>query len=229
MEWSRTKFGLRLLAEEQPQLDELVRRLHGDFLIWSGPMPNAAQGLRRCMVRKSLYLIDPAAAAVGGMGCFAARLCALPLRSGSVDNLVLHHSLEGQDDARQALREVGRVIAPGGRLVLCAFNVFSLWALRRLYGRLGSDVFSSLKFINPLRLFDWLTLLGFELDESPAYLGFAPPLNLAAAAPGRLAAWCGRALPPLGAVLLLSAVKQAHSHRLEPPAQPLPNRKLATA
>lgn len=228
VDWPRTRFGQRLLAEEQPRLDELVRRLHGDYLVWAGLMPRAAQALKRCMVRKTLYLSHPGPAAAFDMACFTARLCALPLPSKSVDNLVLHHSLELEEDPRRALREVGRVIAPGGRLILCCFNCFSPWGLRQLYGRLWADVFSGLKFVNPLRLFDWLALLGFELDEPPAYLGFGAPFNLGGQAGGRPSAWFGRALPPLGAVLVLSAVKQAHGLRPQPP-QPLPNRKLATA
>ena len=178
VDWPHTRFGQRLLAEEQPRLDELVRRLHGDYLVWTGLMPRAAQALKRCMVRKTLYLSHPGPAAALDMACFAARLCALPLPSKSVDNLVLHHSLELEEDPRRALREVGRVIAPGGRLILCCFNCFSPWGLRQLYGRLWADVFSGLKFVNPLRLFDWLALLGFELDEPPAYLGFGAPFNL---------------------------------------------------
>ena len=228
MDWPRTRFGQRLLAEEQPRLDELVRRLHGDFLVWAGPVPCATQGLKRCMVRKSLYLSHPGEAANFDMACFVARLCALPLPSKSVDNLVLHHSLEREEDPRQALREVGRVIAPGGRLILCGFNRFSAWGLRQLYSRIRPDLFSGWRFVNPLRLFDWLALLGFELDEPPAYLGFGAPLNLGGQAASKPSAWLGRALPPLGAVLVLSAIKQAHGLRTPPP-QPLPHRKLATA
>ena len=236
MDWHRTKFGQRLLAEEQPRLDGLVRRLHGDVLLWSGPAPETAQCLKRCMVRRRLYHLS----LHGGRGRvrlgpdtdmvgFAGRLCALPLPNKSVDCLVLHHSLETETDPRQALREVSRVIAPGGRLILCAFNGFSAWGLRGLYGRLRTDMLSDLKFINPLRLFDWLALLGFELDEPPEYLGYGLPLPAGKPAAGRMAAWLGRALPPVGAALLIFAVKQAQGMNLSRPDRPLEGPELAVA
>ena len=239
MDWSRTKFGERLLAEEQPRLDELVRRLHGDVLVWSGPLSESARGVKRCMARRCLYLSD-GQSKVGdelGMATFAGRLDALPLPNNSVDGFVLHHSLEAEGDPRRALREVGRVVAPGGRIGICAFNSFSAWGLRRLYGRLRPDVFSDVRFVNPLRLFDWLALLGMELDEPAQYLGFGAPVDVAddlragvaRLASRRSAGWLTGARPPLGAVLLVSAVKQAQGASFIGPRQPLRGRKLAAA
>ena len=239
VDWSRTKFGERLLAEEQPRLDEMVRRLHGDVLVWSGPFAESARGVKRCMARRCLYLSDGRSKACDelGMATFASRLAALPLPDNSVDGFVLHHSLELEGDPRRALREVGRVIAPGGRICICAFNSFSAWGLRRLYGRFRADVFSDVRFVNPLRLFDWLALLGLQLDQPAEYLGFGAPVNIARSLPvgggpfgsRRLAGWIGDARPPLGAVLLASAVKQSQGASFAGPTRPLRGRKLAAA
>lgn len=228
MNWVGTRYGQRLLAEECASLDACARRLHGDVLLWSGPVPEAAQCLRRCMAHSRLYLADGAGMPSADLTSLAASLCALPLRNASVDGLVLHHSLEMQADPRHALREVSRVLAPGGRLLVCAFNGFSAWGLRRLYGRFRQDVFSDLKFINPLRLFDWLALLGLELDGRPKYLGYAPPLETNQLA-GKMAAWLSGAQPPVGGALLLSAVKQAQGLDLQGRPAPLRRRKLAAA
>ena len=239
VEWSRTKFGERLLAEEQPRLDELVRRLHGDVLVWSGPFAESARGVKRCMARRCLYLSNGQSKAREELGMvnFASRLDALPLPNNSVEGFVLHHSLELEGDPRRALREVGRVLAPGGRIGICAFNCFSAWGLRRLYGRVRADVFSDVKFVNPLRLFDWLALLGLELDQPAEYLGFGAPVNLAQDLETgvrrfggrRFAGWLGSARPPLGAVLFASAVKQTQGASLAQPRPPLRGRKLAAA
>ena len=231
MDWSRTKFGEGLLVEEQPRLDELVRRLHGDVLVWSGPFSESARGVKRCMARRCLYLSDGQSKAREelGMATFVGHLEALPLPNNSVDGFVLHHSLELEGDPRLALREVSRVVAPGGRIFICAFNSFSAWGLRRLYGRFRADVFSDLKFVNPLRLFDWLALLGLELDEPAQYLGFGVPLDVARHFRSRRTGWLGGARPPVGAVLLASAVKQTQGVSFTGPVRPLRGRKLAAA
>ena len=239
MDWSRTKFGERLLAEEQPRLDELVRRLHGDVLVWSGPFSESASGVKRCMARRCLYVSNGQSKVRDelGMATIASRLETLPLPNNSVDGFVLHHSLERAGDPRRALREVVRVVAPGGRIGICAFNSFSAWGLRRLYGRVRDDVFSDVKFVNPIRLFDWLALLGLELDGPAEYVGFGAPVNFAQrfrAGTGRFgkrlpAGWLGGARPPLGAVLFASAVKQTQGASFVEPRGPLRGRKLAAA
>jgi len=52
----------------------------------------------------------------------------LPLPDLSVDRIILVHALEVSDDAPSLLREVWRVLAPGGRLLLVIPNRRGLWA-----------------------------------------------------------------------------------------------------
>ena len=70
-------------------------------------------------------------------------------------------------DPRAGLREAARVLAPGGRIVIVGFNPISLFGIRRIYGKWADDVFSQRCFVNPIRLFDWLELLGFSMDAKP--------------------------------------------------------------
>jgi SAM-dependent methyltransferase len=53
---------------------------------------------------------------------------ALPLTDAAVDRVVLVHCLETAESGRALLREVWRVLAPKGRLVLVAPNRRGLWA-----------------------------------------------------------------------------------------------------
>ncbi len=209
--WSDSAFGQWILSEEQPVLTDLVRRFHGDTLVWSGATPTTTDGVKRCMVRNRFYLAVGGAPIPADLAGLRAELAALPLPNGMVDGFVLHHSLELENDPRRALREVGRVIAPGGRLLICAFNSMSLWGLRALYGRLHGDIFSAMRFVNPLRLLDWLTLLGFKVEGRTTYLGFGLPLNLGWRQPVQLRRWLHSVQPPTGGVLVVSALKQAHS------------------
>ena len=52
----------------------------------------------------------------------------LPLPDLSVDRLILVHALEMSDDAPSLLRELWRVLGPGGRLLLVIPNRRGLWA-----------------------------------------------------------------------------------------------------
>ena len=76
------------------------------------------------------------------------------------------------------MREVCKVLRPGGRLLICGFNPISLWGLRRLTARLFDDAFSDVRFVNPWRLLDWMAVLGIEADEGVQYLMYRPPIGV---------------------------------------------------
>ena len=100
--------------------------------------------------------------------------CALPFPANSLDLIVLPHALESSSDPHALLREVGRVLVPEGRVVICGINPTSLWGLRerraRLYRQLGLNGPSYLpqggRPIGFRRLRDWLRLLSFEVESS---------------------------------------------------------------
>lgn len=164
------------------------------------------------MVRNHLFASEASGPAPGEVASLRCALEALPLPNNSLDAMVLHHALEVAADARSGLREAARVLAPGGRLVVCAFNPVSLWGLRRVYARLRPDTFSGLRFITSWRLLDWLALLGFELQGRVQYLAFTLPFAVDrgdAAEIGRAEGALKRMQPPVGGVYVISAVKQA--------------------
>ncbi len=52
----------------------------------------------------------------------------LPLPDSSVDRILMVHSLEHCEDPRETLKEMWRVLSPGGRLVIVVPNRRGLWA-----------------------------------------------------------------------------------------------------
>lgn len=52
----------------------------------------------------------------------------LPLPEAAVDRVILVHALEMANDPREVLREVWRVLAPGGRMIAVVPNRRGLWA-----------------------------------------------------------------------------------------------------
>ena len=52
----------------------------------------------------------------------------LPLPDSSIDRVLMVHSLEFAEDPRETLKEIWRVLAPGGRLVIVVPNRRGVWA-----------------------------------------------------------------------------------------------------
>jgi SAM-dependent methyltransferase len=237
--WFATPLGERLLAEQAPQLAEIARRFHGDTLLWAGCQTALTETVRGCMVRNRLYTLCNSQAkrvAVANSeddegGVFQCQLHELPLPNGSLDAMVVHHGLEAADDPRTVVREIARVLCPGGRLVICGFNPLSLWGVRNLFGRLSNGGPSGLRFVSPARILDWLTVLGFDLSDGITYQAYGMPFLLgsglirAEAATQGSTRWhprsWGRGLRdllhrhrmPFGGVYMVVAVKQAAAVR----------------
>jgi len=169
------------------------------------------------MVRHRLFASEVSGKAADELASFSCDLDALPLPNSSMDAMVLHHALEATADPRAALREAARVLMPGARLVVCAFNPLSLWGLRSAYGSLRDDSFSGLRFVTTFRLLDWLALLGFELQADIKYLAYGLPFASGNQEPapiqGRTRKLVTRLQPPVGGVYLISVVKQAVARR----------------
>ncbi len=213
----QSPLGAHVLDIEKRVLGPLIRRFHGDSVLWAGEHAESALSLKRCMVRHAVRLQQLDSVPDAEFPTLTSRLEALPFKSSSLDAVLLHHALESVQDPRVALRETTRVLAPGGRVVICGFNPISFVGLRRIYARYFTDSLSGHRLVNPLRLFDWLTLLGLEIQGTPLYCGNALPwtrlsqrIDLPRLATERQ---CSREHDrrhiPFGGILIVEAVKQA--------------------
>lgn len=203
-DWFASEPGRELLHRETDLLRERVRRFHGDCLLWLGPVPEATGATSRCMVKSRLF----AAPSIPGAGSenvtsLVTLTESLPLASNSVDGVVLHHALEYARDPRTAIREVTRVIRPGGRLLVCCFNPVSLWAVSGLRRRMRT--------VSAFRLNEWLAVLGFVREGNTHYLNYRATLNLKLTHPRwrQLSGWLNRTQAPLGGVYLTLATKES--------------------
>jgi SAM-dependent methyltransferase len=112
----------------------------------------------------------------------------LPFESSSINAILLHHTLDIYEHPHQLLREVERVLVPGGRLTLIGFNPWSLWGIASRFLRVvsllipsswvdccGQYWFWESRYLSKLRLKDWLQLLNFEIDEQLTFSSSVVP------------------------------------------------------
>jgi SAM-dependent methyltransferase len=246
-DWLKTPPGAYLLNWERAQFDQTVSDIFGYHALQLG-LPELDTLMVNRMPRKWLALetLPPrspdlyrsVASAAESPGSETAKAApssrkvafltdsgALPFSEGSLDLVVLPHTLELGADPHATLREVERVLVPEGRVVISGFNPVSLWGLGRRHFRsteMGTIQPPYLprtsQFIGYWRLRDWLRLLNFEVES--AHFGCYRPAFGSQTWLDRFH-WMDvageRWWPIFGAVYFLDAVKRVHGVRMLEP------------
>jgi len=155
-DWFATPLGQYLLAQEQRYHDEMVADIFGFHAVQLG-MPNVDFLQTNRIPHKFHVGPEPGAEVM-------AHYEELPLETQTIDLLVLPHVLEFAEHPHQILREVDRVMMPEGRVIITAFNPWSLWGMRR-WARADAHEYPWCgDFISLVRMKDWLSLLGFDVS-----------------------------------------------------------------
>lgn len=109
-----------------------------------------------------------------GLGCVNAlkvnaKVYNLPIQTESMDLVIIPHMLEFDAQRFRTMREVHRILKPGGELVVLNFNPISLYVrFQFLWDKKLSDSWRA-HFVSRSRLSDWLKLLNFELLNSAEF------------------------------------------------------------
>jgi len=134
----------------------------------------------------------------------------LPLESDSIDTLIAHHSLEFSSNPHQVLREMQRVLAPQGHMLIVGFNPYSLLGVGASLRRMARNpLWRQQHPVSRHRLTDWLHLLGCEVQSCSNVYGL-PPIGS-----GKLHAiltrgdsWSNSHNLPTGGLYVVHAIKQ---------------------
>jgi len=164
-DWWQTSLGQHVSACEQDIINQITPYFFGATQCQLGGLNNVLPPSNHAM---SQLFVAP-----DGDICATAET--LPFKRYSIDNLLLMHVLEFSSDPHQVLREVERVLAADGTLILCSFNPFSLWGLRRLFSWQDAMPWRG-RYYSQTRIRDWLALLNFEVLQSQHVL-FRPPFK----------------------------------------------------
>lgn len=164
-DWWHSQLGQHVLQQEKYLLQSMAAYFHGYYQLQIGTEQSLLPQLSTSKTQK----IMARSADVDGDSI------ALPFKSYSLDTLLLAHVLEYSRDPHQVLREVERVLVADGTLILCRFNPWSLWGLKRLFSWQDSPPWQG-SFFDNTRIKDWLALLNFEVIATERLL-FSPPIQ----------------------------------------------------
>jgi SAM-dependent methyltransferase len=175
--WYESPLGERMLAAERLLIDQLLTGLFGYHIVQVG-RATSVDLLRASRIGHRMLIDGDTDGLVGQPKvepCMADHH-ALPLQGGSVDVVLLHHTLEFTQQPHQVLREAERVLIPEGHVLIAGFNPFGLWGMRRLAcGWRGRMPWCG-EFFSPSRIKDWLALLGFDTVLARGCF-YRPPLR----------------------------------------------------
>ena len=220
----QSELAARTLHLESFLASDFLARLHGETLVWLGHTRDASKVLSSRRLTSTIFVTPETDIAereapdsagptedTSPLPTVITQLDDLPFQSRSIDVVVIHHALEQAPDPRKVLREAGRILAPGGKLIVIGYNPWSLMGLRRGVAAIIPDRLRQLRMVNPIRLFDWLTLLGLELDAPPAYSG----LTLWRERQSTRSIVPSASQLPFGGIVITSAVKQQATMRFQ--------------
>ena len=137
------------------------------------------------------------------------RIERLPFPDAAFDMVVSITVLCFVPDASASVREMARVLRPGGRLVLGELGRWSLWAIiRRVRGWLGSATWQAAHFRTGTELHALAKQAGLSVTAIRGAV-FYPPVGLFARALAPLDSWLGRLTTIGAAFIAVSAVPVA--------------------
>lgn len=177
LRWLATAPGRELLEWECRCVEELLTDLFGYYLLQVGWGRAFSAPIAHSRIRQHVAL-EECFSTMGGNRAVIGRPEALPVASDLIDAVFLPHTLDFADDPRQVLREAERVLIPEGRLILLGFNPWGSWGVWRMFRRRSGVMPWCGRFLRVGRVLDWLTLLGFDVEQQRSIM-FLPPVRQA--------------------------------------------------
>ncbi|GAC1331340.1 MAG: class I SAM-dependent methyltransferase [Steroidobacteraceae bacterium] len=227
-EWFEGPLGNRVLREEAALAPLALDDVFGFELLQVGAWGPARHLLDGARTQHTILVAPETSADV----TLCAPLDSLPFRSDSIDAIFLPHTLELVEDPYAVLREAERVLCAEGCLMICGFNPFSGWGIRRAFAKfVGGSVFppETRRMLSERRLRDWVALLGFDVDSVYGYLGLLPTKGQVPRADARPHAEIRPRAAWITGAYLLKARKRVQTMTLVRPRRRLRQRVLVGA
>ena len=204
--WLGSDFGRYLLSRERRILRQKCSKLPGYRMLRLG-LSEDPETLH-CFDHIHCFSMHPSEFKAGHAAI--SDYMELPLMSETIDVMLLHHALEFSTSPKAVLAEAGRVVMPGGHMILCMFNPYGPMGLLKfplqLFSKQPQYSFHNLRMG---RVIDWLSLLNFHVVQIE-HGGYNLPLNSLSFSEGdsRWERACQKIRFPLGNVYMIHAVKR---------------------
>ncbi len=170
--WYQGKNGPYVLASLRGALQPVLDISFGYHILQMGVARDCAL-YDQSTINHRIYCADRAGAQVS----LVSHSDELPLESDSIDTLIAHHSLEFGPNPHRVLREMQRVLAPQGHLLIVGVNPYSLLGAGAALCRIARNpLWRAQHSVSRHRLTDWLHLLGCEV-QSCSYVYGLPPIG----------------------------------------------------
>jgi SAM-dependent methyltransferase len=169
--WLTCFLGKSLLESETKALTKMLAGKYGKQTLLLG-VPHQNSLLQSSAIARK-YLLSPLLNRDKSYHYIEGDFYDLPIQSGSVDQVILPHTLELLDNPHQLLSEACRIVKPEGCIFILGFNPYSMWGLRKYLVK-NLTIPWTRSFISSRQVINWLALADFELEKQNMIL-FRPP------------------------------------------------------
>jgi SAM-dependent methyltransferase len=174
-QWLSQQFlGKNLLETEVHHFSRLLKRHFGKHAILLG-VPHQYPLLKSLKI-PCHSLVTPLNCKHYLQGYIEGDLNEVPILTGSMDLVMLPHTLEFMDNPQKLLSEACRIIKPEGLIVISGFNPMSTWGLRKIMNGKKKHMPWGANFIHSQKIKTWLKLSDFALEKHEPIL-FTPPIS----------------------------------------------------
>lgn len=174
-QWLSQQFlGKSILETEAHQFSRMLDRHFGKHAVLIG-VPHQYALLNATKI-PCHALVTPLTIKEKKSGFIEGDFHEIPILTGSMDLVMLPHTLELVDNPRQLLSEACRIIKPEGLIAISGFNPYSTWGLRKLLVKNKKSMPWGANFIHSAKIKSWLQLSDFAMEKHQSAL-FTPPVN----------------------------------------------------
>ncbi|WP_263079293.1 class I SAM-dependent methyltransferase [Endozoicomonas sp. Mp262] len=172
--WLESPAGRPLIKAERRCIDFQLRTVFGYYACQTSPalhynwLENSQTGHH--------FAVTPFKLECSGLSQMVCDPYFWPVEPGSLDLVLLHHTLDIAESPHRLLSEAASTIISNGKLLVVGFNPLSLSFIARWLIPERVRAFQGTRFISVRRLRDWLTLLGFR-TEQVHYGAYTAPLD----------------------------------------------------